>query len=268
MTLEFHQIDAFSHRPFAGNPAMVYRLDEWLDASLMQAIAAEHNLAETAFVCREGDHWKIRWFTPVTEIDLCGHATLAAAYVLFDLYGEPGERLEFESCSGRLRVLREEEGRLALNFPARLPVAIDVIPSLESALGVTCQQMLSADKLLVVVDSEQTVRACRPDMAALQQWPQGVIVTAQASPEYDFVSRFFAPALGVPEDPVTGSAHCSLIPFWSQRLGKRLLRAYQCSARGGELWCRWDDDRVSIAGYAVQVASGRLLLGGIRNGID
>ncbi|MCY1274531.1 putative isomerase YddE [compost metagenome] len=257
MQLDFHQVDAFTDRPFSGNPAAVYRLDSWLADELMLRIAAEHNLSETAFVVRESAGWRIRWFTPKVEMPLCGHATLAAAYVLFEIYDEPGAVIEFASLSGPLRVSRDA-GRLALDFPALAPSQVGSTVELEQALGVTPVDVLGADKLLVLLDSEQAVRDCTPDMAALARLPwQGVIITARGE-RHDFVSRFFAPAIGIDEDPVTGSAHCSLIPYWSQRLGKPQLSAFQCSARGGELACRLDGERVSVAGNAVLVASGRL----------
>ena len=235
--------------------------DAWLADELMQMIATEHNLSETAFVVREGEAWRIRWFTPSVEVALCGHATLAAAHVLFEVYDEPGERLEFISRSGALRVNREDE-RLVLDFPAQYPSEVGSTVELEQALGLPPVDVLgSTDKLLVLLESEEAVRACRPDFAALARLPwRGVIVTARGL-QKDFVSRFFAPAMGVDEDPVTGSAHCSLIPYWAQRLNKLSLTAQQCSARGGELWCRLEGERVSIAGHAVLVASGRIRLG-------
>jgi PhzF family phenazine biosynthesis protein len=260
MQLDYFQVDAFSHRPFAGNPAMVYRLDSWLSDELMQNIAAEHNLSETAFVVREGQGWHIRWFTPTTEVPLCGHATLASAHVLFEVYKEPGEQIDFMGKAGALSVSREND-RLLLDFPAMIPTNVGVTLELEQALGVEIIDVLGSVELLVVLESEQAVRDCKPDMAALARlpWP-GVIVTAKGD-DYDFVSRYFAPAIGVPEDPVTGSTHCSLIPYWSQRLNKLGLSAYQCSARGGELFCRLEGDRVKIGGHARLVASGTLLLG-------
>ncbi|MDY7561626.1 PhzF family phenazine biosynthesis protein [Pseudomonas sp. 10B1] len=260
MQLEFHQVDAFSEHPFSGNPAMVYRLDSWLSDELMQKIAAEHNLAETAFLVREGQGWHIRWFTPSTEVPLCGHATLAAAHVLFEVYSDPAERIDFVGRAGALSVTRENN-RLVLDFPAMVPTSAAVTVELERALGVDIVDVYGSVELMVVLESEQAVRECQPDMAALVRlpWP-GVIVTARGE-TYDFVSRYFAPAIGVSEDPVTGSTHCSLIPYWSNRLGKLSLIAYQCSARGGELFCRLDGDRVKIAGHARLIASGKLLLG-------
>ncbi|PMZ12306.1 isomerase, partial [Pseudomonas sp. FW306-02-F02-AA] len=237
MQLAFHQVDAFSDQPFSGNPAMVYRLDAWLADELMQKIAAEHNLAETAFVVREAQGWRIRWFTPTTEVPLCGHATLASAYVLFEVYKEPVERLDFISKSGPLSVRREGE-RLWLDFPAIELREVGVTLDVQRALGVQAIDVLGSNELFVVLESEQAVLDCQPDMAALAKlpWP-GAIVTAPGS-RHDFVSRYFAPAIGINEDPVTGSTHCSLIPYWAQRLDKSSLTAYQCSARGGALFCR------------------------------
>lgn len=262
MQFEFHQVDAFSDRPFSGNPAMVYRLAAWPADALMQNIAAEHNLAETAFVVREDAGWRIRWFTPLTEIPLCGHATLASAHVLFEVYQEPAQRIDFLSRSGPLSVTRDC-GRLWLDFPRRQPGEVGGLDlaALTQALGREPVQVLAANELLVVLDSEQAVRDCQPNLAALAKlpWP-GVIVTA-AGREHDFVSRFFAPAIGINEDPVTGSTHCCLIPYWAERLGKTELTAYQCSQRGGELFCRLEGERVKIGGHATLVACGELLLG-------
>ncbi|BBP57682.1 PhzF family phenazine biosynthesis protein [Pseudomonas sp. St316] len=260
MQLAFHQVDAFSDRPFGGNPAMVYRLDGWIADDLMQKIAAEHNLAETAFLVREGQHWHIRWFTPTTEVPLCGHATLASAYVLFEVYHETVERLDFICKSGSLSVTREGD-RLWLDFPAIVPVELGASLAIQNALGVEAVDVLSSNELFVVLESEQAVLDCKPDMAALAKlpWP-GAIVTAPGS-KHDFVSRYFAPAIGINEDPVTGSTHCSLIPYWSKRLGKHGLTAYQCSARGGALFCRLEGERVKIGGNATLVASGTLMLG-------
>ena len=259
MQLEFRQIDAFSDQPFAGNPAMVYRLDAWLDDALMQQIAAEHNLAETAFVVREAQGWRIRWFTPATEVPLCGHATLASAYVLFELYGEPGPRIEFLSRSGPLSVTREG-GLLWLDFPLRSPRRQADAEQVAQILGARVIDLQGAHELLAVLESEQAVRDCRPDLAALAKlpWP-GVIVTARGE-RHDFVSRYFAPAIGIDEDPVTGSTHCCLTPYWAQQLDKQQLSAFQCSARGGELFCRLEGERVKIGGHARLIASGRLHL--------
>jgi PhzF family phenazine biosynthesis protein len=260
MPLDFHQVDAFSGRPFAGNPAVVYRLESWLSEERMQHIATEHNQAETAFMVRESTGWHIRWFTPVTEVPLCGHATLAAAHVLFDVYGESGQVIEFASKSGRLSVTRES-GRLWLDFPVIEPSELGVTVEVERALGCSVVDVLASMSLLVVLESEAAVRACKPDFAAVARlkWP-GVIVTARGE-QHDFVSRYFAPAIGINEDSVTGATHCSLIPYWSHRLNKTLLSAYQCSRRGGELACRLEGNRVKIGGHSTLIFSGRLLPG-------
>lgn len=259
MHLEYHQVDAFTGRPFSGNPAMVYRLDSWLADSLMQQIAAEHNLAETAFTVREGAVWRIRWFTPTSEVPLCGHATLATAHVLFTCYGEPGERLDFICHSGSLSVTREQ-GRLVLDFPAIEAADVAVSAELEQALGVRVLAAKQSNELMAVLESEQAVRECTPDLVALAKLPGlGVLITAPGV-QHDFVSRYFAPSIGINEDPVTGSTHCLLIPYWAARLDKSELSAFQCSARGGELHCRLQGERVKIAGQAVLVSKGTLFL--------
>jgi PhzF family phenazine biosynthesis protein len=265
MPLEFHQIDAFTTHPFTGNPAMVYRLDSWLDDALMQQIAAEHNLAETAFVVKEGGAWHIRWFTPTAEVPLCGHATLASAYVLFEVYGEPGEVLDFTCLSGALRVSRAGD-KLVLDFPVRHAQPCELRAEVSQALGVPVEHVLALhegqgiQELLAIVPSEAVVRACQPDLAAVARLPGlGLLISAPGE-RHDFVSRYFAPAIGIDEDPVTGSTHCILTPYWAQRLGKLQLSAFQCSARGGELHCELAGERVKIAGQALLIASGRLLL--------
>lgn len=260
MSLEFHQIDAFTAQPFAGNPAIVYCLDSWLAEARMQAIAAEHNLAETAFVVKEGAVWHIRWFTPTSEVPLCGHGTLAAAFALFDLHGETAPRLDFICQAGPLSVTREGE-RLVLDFPSLPGQAISASDAIKAAVNGPIVEVLDTGKeLLVVLESEEQVRACQPNLALVATLPWlGMIVTAPGV-SHHFVSRYFAPAIGIDEDPVTGSIHCSLIPYWAERLGTPELNAFQCSARGGELFCRLEGERVKIAGHAVLVASGRLHL--------
>lgn len=268
MTLDFYQVDAFTQAPFSGNPAMVYRLEQWLADEMLQRIAAEHNLAETAFVVRRDGHWQIRWFTPQAEVPLCGHATLASAHVLFEVYGEPGSSLEFSSLSGVLRVSREGP-QLLLDFPLRAAESLPA-PELEAAvqeaLGARVSELLALheggaiQELLVVLDTEAQVRALKPNLAAVAQLPGlGLLVSAPGE-AHDFVSRYFAPGIGIDEDPVTGSTHCILTPYWAQRLGKTQLRAYQCSVRGGELACELAGQRVKIAGHAVLIARGQLLL--------
>jgi PhzF family phenazine biosynthesis protein len=259
MRLPLFQIDAFADRPFAGNPAAVVILQEWLPDALMQAIAIENNLAETAFLVKETGGWHIRWFTPELEIDLCGHATLASAYVVFNELREPGERLEFDSMSGPLRVERRGDA-LVLDFPSRPPVPCEPPEGLFAALGMTPRPIAKARDHFLVMDSEAEVAALRPDFAALDKVDSfGMIVTAPGD-KVDFVSRFFTPAAGIPEDPVTGSAHCTLIPYWAERLGKTRLSARQISRRGGDLECELCGDRVRIGGRAVKVLQGEFLL--------
>lgn len=264
MALNFYQVDAFTHRPFAGNPAIVYCMENWLSEAQMQRIAAEHNLAETAFVVKEEAHWRIRWFTPEVEVPLCGHATLASAHVLFEVLGEGAETIEFVSASGPLRVSRQGE-QLVLDFPRRELTAQTIDGAVERALGVPLEALLALEseggiqELMAVVSSETQVRDCQPDLDAVAQLPGlGLIVTAIGE-QHDFVSRYFAPAIGIDEDPVTGSTHCMLTPYWAQRLNKTTLSARQCSARGGELQCELVGNRVRIAGHAVLVAQGQLL---------
>ena len=265
MRLEFHQVDAFADRPFSGNPAMVYRLDSWLSEALMQQIAAEHNLAETAFLVKEGAAWHIRWFTPTAEVPLCGHATLASAHVLFEQYGEAGEWIDFTCRSGELRVSREGD-QLVLDFPVRRAAPCELRAPVEQALGMPVESLWALpgeqgiQELLAILPAEAAVRTCRPDLAAVAQLPGlGLLISAPGE-RHDFVSRYFAPGIGIDEDPVTGSTHCILVPYWAERLDKRELRAYQCSARGGELHCRLEGERVKIAGQAHLIASGRLYL--------
>ncbi len=265
MQLEFFQVDAFASRPFTGNPAMIYRLDSWLNAALMQQIAAEHNLAETAFVVKEGAAWHIRWFTPSAEVPLCGHATLAAAHVLFEQYEEPGEVIDFICLSGALQVSRAGS-QLVLDFPVRRAQPCEWQAEVEQALGVPVQRVLALhegqgiQELLAILPSEAAVRACQPDLAAVAKLPGLGLLISAVGERHDFVSRYFAPAIGIDEDPVTGSTHCLLTPYWAQQLGKNALIAYQCSARGGELQCELQGERVKIAGQALLIASGRLML--------
>lgn len=263
MTPYFH-VDAFAQGPFTGNPAGVCPLETPLPAALMQQIAAENNLAETAFIVPSATapgEYDIRWFTPAIEIDLCGHATLAAAHVLFTHLNFSGAQVTFHSQSGPLRVTRESSGRLTLDFPSRPPQLLPEAPAgLVAALGGQPHAVLAARDLLAVFATAAEVAALHPDYAALVNFEYvGVIATAPGEGEIDFVSRFFAPRVGVPEDPVTGSAHSTLIPFWATELGKEELRARQISPRGGDLWCRLrEGNRVDISGYAVTYAAGQL----------
>jgi PhzF family phenazine biosynthesis protein len=257
MKLPMWQVDAFSERAFGGNPAAIVLLEAWLPEATMLAIAAENNLAETAFLVREGSEYLIRWFTPVKEVPLCGHATLASAWVVFERL-EPGrKRVVFHSKSGELPVERDGE-RLVLDFPVSPLDAAPDSPALVAALGKAPRELYSGFQWLALYDSEDDVRALAPNMAAVVATGiHGVIATAPGK-DCDFVSRFFAPAAGVPEDHVTGSAHTRLIPFWAKRLGKTTLFARQVSARGGALWCRLveAEKRVRIAGPAALFLEG------------
>lgn len=260
MKLPIYQVDAFTSKVFGGNPAAVCILNEWLDAPIMQKIAAENNLAETAFIVPKDDHFTIRWFTPTLEVDLCGHATLASAYVLFMLGLAKGE-VTFQSMSGQLAVKQLEDDLLALDFPARKPVVCEKPALLEDALGVAVKATLASRDLLVVLDREEQVVKLKPNFEILSSIKEhfAIIVSAPGD-KVDFVSRFFAPNAGILEDPVTGSAHCTLIPYWSELLGKNNLHALQVSPRGGELFCANLDERVSIAGAAVLYLKGEIYL--------
>jgi predicted PhzF superfamily epimerase YddE/YHI9 len=257
MRIPYYQVDAFTARTFGGNPAGVCVLEEWLSDDVLQCIAAENNLAETAFFVRQNDDYQLRWFTPLIEVDLCGHATLASAFVLFSELGCGGETIRFHSRSGLLGATRRSEV-IELDFPSRPPIPCSPPDELLRALGREPREVLRSRDLMAVYDSPADVAALTPDMALLAELDcLGVIVTARGKDE-DFVSRFFAPKVGVPEDPVTGSAHCSLIPFWAQRLGKTELFARQISRRGGELFCRQLGDRAGIGGRAVVYSRGEL----------
>jgi PhzF family phenazine biosynthesis protein len=264
--IRIYQIDAFTDRPFAGNPAAVCPLDSWLADPLMQAIAAENNLSETAFLVPRDDGFRLRWFTPTREVDLCGHATLASAFVVMNEL-EPGRnQVTFDSRGGLLTVARQGD-RFVMDFPSFPLFPIAAPASLDAAIGATPGTVLAArDVIAVVLDDAETVRRLRPNLAAMAMLDAGaVMVTARgtgADSDVDFVSRFFAPRFGIPEDPVTGSAHCSLTPYWAHRLGRNRLHARQVSARGGNLGCELIDDRVAITGQAVLVLRGTMRIPG------
>lgn len=261
MEIPLYQVDAFTSELFRGNPAAVCILDTWLDEERMQAIAAENNLSETAFLVPGGSGFELRWFTPTTEVALCGHATLASAKVLFDYLDWSEESISFQTRqSGTLRVTRRS-GLFELDFPATPTVPISSPDGLEEALGTHAEEVLSAgEDVLVVLAYEQQVRALQPHLPALSEVEcRGIIVTAGGN-ELDFVSRFFAPRVGIPEDPVTGSAHCALTPYWSKRLDKTELHAIQVSERGGELFCQNLGNRVRIAGNAVLYLKGTITI--------
>jgi PhzF family phenazine biosynthesis protein len=262
MTLPIVQVDAFTSEAFSGNPAAVCLLPEARDAAWMQDVASEMNLAETAFLRRLADGYELRWFTPALEVDLCGHATLASAHVLWES-GElaPAAPARFHTRSGLLTAERRGEW-IELDFPATPEEPADVPPGLVEALGASPLYVgKSRFDYLVELDGEEAVRALRPDFTLLGRIAsRGVIATSRAAtPDYDFVSRFFAPAAGIDEDPATGSSHCCLAPFWGRRLGKREFMARQISARGGVLKVRLDGDRVRLGGQAVTVLRGELL---------
>ena len=259
MRIPYFVVDAFATAPFTGNPAGVCPLPDWLPDALLQAIATENRLSETAFFVRGGDHFGLRWFTPVAEVNLCGHATLAAAHVIFTHLGEESPRLEFRSHSGPL--FAERQGaRIALDFPALPPRPVAVAPALVAALGLAPEAALRDEDLLAILPDAESLRRLAPDMAAVAALDcRGLIVSAPGE-DCDFVSRFFAPGVGVPEDPVTGSAHSVLTPYWAARLGKTRLHARQLSARGGELFCTLHGDRVEIAGAARDYLQGQIVL--------
>ncbi len=259
LKIPMYQVDAFAGQVFSGNPAAVCPLETWLPDAQMQSIAAENNLAETAFFVRNDLGYKLRWFTPAVEVDLCGHATLASAFVILnDL--TPGERsVSFETKSGTLTVARDGD-LYSLDFPARPPQECDPYPELVPALGGEPEKILAARDYFVVYGTEQEVRALKPDMQALMNIDHFAVIATAPGNDVDFVSRFFAPAKGVPEDPATGSSHCTLTPYWSKRLGKTKLHAYQVSPRGGELWCEDRGERVTISGKAVRFFEGTIFL--------
>ena len=250
MRLKQYQVDAFAERVFEGNPAAVCPLEAWPHDGLLQAIAEENNLSETAFFVADKGGFELRWFTPVAEVDLCGHATLATAHVIFEMLNYSKPVVSFQTRSGELTVKRKEN-RLEMNFPAVVPTSTDIPEELVQGLGVNPIEVWVGDDHLAVFENEKTIREIKPDFAALAQLEsRGVIVTAPGLSS-DFVSRFFAPKFGIPEDPVTGSAHCALTPYWAKRLKKNKLVAKQLSKRGGTLYCELDGSRVLLSGNAV-----------------
>lgn len=258
MQLPIYQLDAFAGRRFAGNPAAVCPLESWIDDALMQSIANENNLAETAFVVRENGGWRIRWFTPTHEVELCGHATLAAGYVVANHLDKGAREVVFASRSGPLRVGRDGE-TYVLDFPAMAPQPAAAPAGLAAALGATPIETLAVGIwTLAVFGSAADVAALKPDMALLSTLAADAVIASAPGKDCDFVSRCFVPKLGIPEDPVTGSAHCVLTPYWARRLGRKQLSAKQISARGGELACGLAGDRVTIAGRVVPYLEGRI----------
>ena len=264
MPLSFTQVDAFADGPFTGNPAAVFHLPEFPSDGFLADVAREMNLSETAFLVRKsGDSFALRWFTPSTEVDLCGHATLAAAHALFEIGAVGGRLIRFHTRSGELAVRQSGGGNLTMNFPAEVPTERPRPADLETMIGAPVswygENRMDA---FVQVDEPGWVRSLDPDLSLIGRLPlRGVIVTATGDEEgIDFISRFFAPQSGVPEDPVTGSAHCALAPFWHQRLGRAELVGYQASARGGKVQVRHDGDRVHLTGAAITTVRGELLV--------
>ena len=259
MKLEIFQVDAFTCKPFGGNPAAVVPLEAWLPDKVMQRIALENNLSETAFFVRNEDVYDLRWFTPTFEIDLCGHATLATAFVIFTIIGCEEKILKFETKSGWLTVEKVGD-RFVLDFPSRPAAACEIPAGLIEAIGKEPKEVLRSRDYMLVYETEAEVKAIEPDFAALLKInTHAVIVTAKGDTA-DFVSRFFAPKAGVFEDPVTGSAHCTLIPYWAERLGKTEMFARQVSRRGGELFCELAGDRVKIGGNATLYLKGEIYI--------
>jgi PhzF family phenazine biosynthesis protein len=257
MKLDIYQVDAFTRETFKGNPAAIVPLEEWLPSETMLAIAAENNLAETAFFVKEGNGYGLRWFTPEVEMDLCGHATLASAYVLWNELGESSDTLNFDTKSGTLTVTREGD-LIEMDFPSRPGQEEEIPEGLAEALSAAPQKVFKARDYLAVYGTQAEVLALRPDFRAITELGIRTLIVTAPGDTADFVSRFFAPSVGIDEDPVTGSAHCTLIPYWAERLGKNELYAHQVSKRGGEIFCELKGDRVKIAGNAVLYLKGEI----------
>lgn len=253
-------VDAFTDKPFHGNPAAVLVMDRWLKDDTMQAIAAENNLAETAFVVKEGEQYRIRWFTPMTEEELCGHATLAASFVLFRFYEPNADEVRYTSISGELAVRRVGD-LFRLDFPTYALTEIPVTDAMEQAFGARPEKAILGLDLNCVFANEDVVRSLAPDYALLKNLPGRIWNATAKGREYDCVSRSFTPEITVPEDPVCGSAHCQIADYWARTLGKKVIRAYQASARGGELLCEpLGNGRIALSGKAVLVAASELVI--------
>lgn len=262
MTIPIYQADAFTNRLFGGNPAAICPLDKWLPDETMQKIATENNLAETAFFVASDNGFKLRWFTPEFEIDLCGHATLASAHIIFTELGYQKDVIHFETLKAGVLNVRKDSDKYEMDFPSRPPIAIEIPNGLIEALGGEKKPLaiLRSRDYFVVYETEDDILEITPDFFALSKFDTvGFIVTARGK-KADFVSRFFAPGAGIPEDPVTGSAHCNLIPYWADKLGKTKLHAYQLSARKGELWCELKGERVLMSGNAVTYLKGEIFV--------
>jgi PhzF family phenazine biosynthesis protein len=260
MKLQVYQVDAFTKEVFKGNPAAICPLDEWLETDLMQKIALENNLSETAFFVKKDDFYEIRWFTPTYEIDLCGHATLASAHVIFEILRLENSVLNFHSLKSGTLSVEKKEDLMILDFPSRPVSRCEAPVGLIEAIGKQPQEILKARDYFLVYETEQEVLDIKPNFSKLLEIDaHGFIVTAKGDSS-DFVSRFFAPEVGVFEDPVTGSSHCNLIPYWAKKLGKTELFARQISARGGELFCELKGERVKIGGNAVLYLKGEIFV--------
>lgn len=248
MKIKYYQIDAFiTEKPFSGNPAGVCILDEWLPDEILQSIAFENNLAETAFVIPKTDHYDLRWFTPTIEMDLCGHATLAPAYLIMNVLEPKLNEVKFISNSGEL-IAKKDESRIEINFPSRPPIKSSPMKGLVESIGLEPISVFKSRDYLFLYDNEEQIKSINPDMMKLSQIDCFAVIVTAKGEKCDFVSRFFAPSAGVPEDPVTGSAHSTLIPFWAERLSKNSLYARQISQRGGELFCKHQNNRALMAG--------------------
>lgn len=254
-------VDAFTDKTFGGNPAAVCVMDRWPSDSLMLAITGENNLSETAFAVREGDKYHLRWFTPGGEIDLCGHATLATAWVILNRYEPELEKVAFTTLSGDLTVVRKDD-LYEMDFPAYRLEKVDVTPAMADAIGAVPQEAYMGRDLLCVFDSEDAVRNMQPDLDKVRKLDGLLLQVTAAGNGFDCVSRTFAPKCDVPEDPVCGSGHCHIVPYWAGRLGKDRLAAYQASKRGGTLYCAFEGDRVKLAGKAALYAEAELYVGG------
>ncbi len=260
MTIPIYQADAFTDQLFGGNPAAICPLNEWLPDEVMQQIAKENNLAETAFFVKSDKGFALRWFTPEYEIDLCGHATLASAHILFTELAYNGDTIHFETVKAGVLSVKKDGDKYTMDFPSRPPIPIEIPNGLTESLGKKPIAILRSRDYFVVYENEDDIISITPDFFALSKMDTvGVIITAPGK-KSDFVSRFFAPGAGIPEDPVTGSAHCNLIPYWAKKLGKNKLHAYQLSARKGELWCELKGDRVLMSGKAITYLKGEIYI--------
>ena len=265
MKLQIFQVDAFADKPFGGNPAAVVPLDAWLDDAVMLAIAAENNLSETAFFVKEGDRYHIRWFTPTVEVNLCGHATLATSHVIFNELRLENEVVNFHSDRSGALSVQMIDGRLVLDFPAYPMTEIEQPEGIAEAIGVVPRQSWESqgNMVFLLVDSVDQIKGLDPDMSLVAKIPYDEVIVTAKGDDCDFASRMFAPRIGIPEDPVTGAIHCSLIPYWAEQLGKTELFARQVSARGGDLYCENLGERVKIGGNAVTFMKGEIAIGEI-----